>query len=978
MANKILKFAVRAFSACAITSLSALAADDSSLDTVVVTGSRIGRDAAFESPVPMVTVGRKEVQESGFNILGDVLTNMPQALVNTNLQSSGTLFNAGQSRVDMRGLGSNRTLVLLDGRRLITGDFRSPAVDLNMIPSSMVERVEMISGGASAVYGSEAIAGVVNIITRKNLDGFVMDVQGGVSSEIDGEELKASLSYGAPFAADRGHFLIGAEYATFEAIYQTDRDWAYPGIRRNNSVSPQTIVPASRTNLMPTATFQLGTNNSVSIAQDRSVLNSNSAACRTATVSALCQDPWLFYTSTYNVLQSPMERRSVRSYAEFDFLENLKLFGEAMYSAVDSLGITTPAFSNPSTAMQTLPVTMRGDNAYLAGSSTLATQLRNSWTAAGLPLNDTRSVPVGKFWEEFGTRNTEILREIFRVQAGVSGGFQLLSRDFNWETYAQYSELDGKVLAHGVPNKTRVQQAVNAIAGPGGTIVCSDAAAQAAGCVPWNLIDGPSSAAVAWANGTARFDGLAIQKVVAANLSGSILRLPGGDLGMASGFEYRDESSDYVQDALSASGALAFNAIGRTRGEYHVSEAYLELVAPLFSNLPFVHLLSVEAAGRMADYSTTGGVDQWRLQATWAPVSDVSFRASVATAVRAPNITELYGPRSENFATGALDPCDRAQITAVASDPARQALRIANCNAVISNASFTYNPATFESNIGPGRPSLRTYGGGYDGLSEETARTSTFGVVLKPRWLDRFSISVDYWNIEIDDAISTIPINTLLANFCYDVPQAPTDNRYCGYIQRLSSGAPADVGDIISVTQSSQNVQSIETSGVDLAIRYVQSLGGAGDLSVGLDATKVIRWDLFAFPGAPVTHFVGAISTSRAIPEYKAQAMLGWTRDRFSAQWQTRFIDSFAVSEVDPPASRVPFYTGNYFEHDLRGSFRWTEDFATNFGAINVTNEHPPSVPEVGNATDSSNSATYDNRGRWFYVGFKYSFGGVQ
>jgi iron complex outermembrane receptor protein len=239
----------------------------------------------------VAVISGQTISDSGFTVLGDALSNLPQALNTTNIQNtSGTLFNAGQSRVDLRALSSARTLVLVDGRRHLTGDFRTSAVDLNMIPASMIDEIEAISGGASAVYGSEAIAGVVNIKLRKEFRGLELDFLGGATSESDGEEGKISGIYGREWADGRGSLMFGGEWGHAKPIFQRDRDWAYPGIRRNTAVNPQTVIPASRSNVMPTATFQFlvpmgAPAASSSIALDRSAVLSNSADCRLATVA---------------------------------------------------------------------------------------------------------------------------------------------------------------------------------------------------------------------------------------------------------------------------------------------------------------------------------------------------------------------------------------------------------------------------------------------------------------------------------------------------------------------------------------------------------------------------------------------------------------------------------------------------------------------------------------------------------------------
>jgi outer membrane receptor protein involved in Fe transport len=677
------------------------------LDEVLITGSRVKRPDGFDYPVPVAVVNGDALNSSGYTQIGDALNNLPQALSSTgNQNTSSSLFNSGQQRINLRGIGNARTLVLVDGRRHLTGDFRTNAVDLNSIPSTMIERIEAISGGASAVYGSEAIAGVVNIILKKDLQGFVFDLQGGQTQENDGEEWKGSVGYGTHFADDRGSFLFGAEYARINPVWQIDRDWAFPGIRRNTAVAPQTVIPSSRSNTMPTATFQyvlpMGVPaRSVSVALDRSAINLETPPCSTGTVAPTCQDPWLFYTATYNALQGLTKRTTARAYGDYKLTDDMKAFADFTFARVDGIGLFQPAFSNAAGG-GLLPVDFHGDNGFMQGSTALDAQMRTQWAAAGLGFTQSALARVGKFWGELGRRDSEVLRNSYRLVSGIEGGLQLLDRSVTYDAYVQYSELDGFTKAFNVPNIARVQQATDAVL-LNGQVVCRDAAARAAGCVPWDLINGPSPEAVAWANADARANGLARQRIFATNFSTDLFQLPAGGLGFAIGAEYRKEQSDQIQDDLSASGQLFYNAIGRTKGEYNITEGYAELVVPLLKDKLFAHRLSIEGAERVGHYSTVGSVNQWRVGLQWSPIQDLSFRGSRSVAVRAPDITELFGPQGQNFTTLANDPCDTAQVAAIANDPARRANRIANCAAAIAN----YNPNTFVSNFGANLPSLQ-------------------------------------------------------------------------------------------------------------------------------------------------------------------------------------------------------------------------------------------------------------------------------
>jgi outer membrane receptor protein involved in Fe transport len=936
------------------------------LEEVLITGSRVKRTDSFDYPVPVAVVNGDTINSSGYTQLGDALNNLPQALSSTNSQNtSSTLFNSGQERIDLRGVGSARTLVLVDGRRHLTGDFRTSAVDLNVIPSTMIDRVEAISGGASAVYGSEAIAGVVNIILKHEMQGFQFDLQGGQTQWNDGQEWKASAGFGTHFADDRGNFLVGAEMGKTQPIWQVDRDWAFPGIRRSDGTT-QTVLPASRSTTMPTATFQfvlpMGTPaRSVSVALDRSAINLETAACSPVTVLATCQDPWLFYTATYNALQGQTTRTTARAYGDFALTDHIKAFSDFTYAHVDGIGYFQPAFSTTN-GTGTMPVAFHGDNGFMAGATALDAQMRQQWTAGGLAFTQAATANVGKFWEEFGRRDSEISRDSYRMVTGIQGGFGMFGRDVTYDAYGQYSELDGYAKAFNVPNVSRVQQATDAVL-LGGQVVCRDAAARAAGCVPWDLINGPSPDAVNWANADARSNGVARQKVLGTNFSTELFELPAGPLGFALGAEYREESSDQIQDALSASGALFYNAIGRTKGDFNLTEGYTELVVPLLRDKFLAHRLSIEGAERVGHYSTVGQVNQWRVGMQWAPVQDLSFRGSKAVSVRAPNITELFGPQGQNFNNTTSDPCDLNQVNNAAT-PEKKANRLRNCAAAIAN----YNPNTFVSNIGTGRASLALLQGGNPDLTEETADTWTAGFVFQPRWFPDVSFSMDYWKIDVDNAVATIPLTTLFTDLCYDSGADFSSNRFCGLIGR--DGA----GNLTQVVLTNQNVQAIGTTGVDVALSLSHDFGNLGLFQFRADGTQVRRWDLTGTPGQPATHYVSTITGPfTATPKYKVAGTLGWSRGKFAAQWETHFLSSMKVSETLAPSSRIPFTTGNYFEHDLHASYAWSDHVKFRVGVVNVTNEEPPLVPEVGNST-GANGAAYDNRGRWYFVGGSYSF----
>ncbi|MFI4965968.1 MAG: TonB-dependent receptor domain-containing protein [Caulobacterales bacterium] len=998
------------------------AAKDVDVSEIVVTGSRIRRDT-FNAPVPLAVVGSEQIRQSGDVILGDVLLQQPTIAAASNSQNtSSSLFNSGQARVDIRGLGPSRTLVLVDGRRHINGDASSPAVDLNLIPSLMIDRIEVVPGGVSAVYGSEAIAGVVNLIMKKEFQGLQVDAQVGTTQHGDGTAFITGIMAGGKFLDDRLNVLVGAEIAREEPIFQKDRadEGLFPGIRRNSAVGvvTQNVVPASRSSTSPFATFQLRPDSGVSLAnpfgrpptdvttpggvslaggasgygvsgtldvRDPSQLARLSLPCALRSVAPTCQDPSLFYSGVYNALRNRTERGSIRSYVDYRLTDHVKIFGEASFARADGYGYFQPAFSTTSGG-GTLPVVLHGDNAYLNGPGATAAALRNLWTApyvvppggtqptgAGLALTSNVTVPAGKFWGEFGNRDVATKREVYRLVGGMEGDFNAFDRDIHWDWYAQYGHLKGDTTSFGVPNIQKVLFATDAV-NVGGQIVCrattsTDAAtrAAAAGCVPWDLINGASREAVLYANGVATTTSVGKQTVVAGNLTADLFNLPAGPVGVAIGAEYRKEESSFVQDPLSATGALFFNAIGTRAGQFDVKEAYGEIRVPILKDLPFFKELSVEGAIRGSDYSTIGSTHQYRLAATWAPFEDIRFRASQATAVRAPNIVELFSPQSRNFTTSASDPCDSTVFAGASA--AQQAARRVTCAAAIPG----YDPTTFQSNIGGSRPSLSLLVGGNPGLGPETAKTYDLGVVIQPHWVPSLQLSFDFFRYNIDSEVGTIPLNSLFQNLCYDSTQPLATNPFCANIQRDPTGATTGtVGGVIQVVSTNQNVAKVKVEGIDASIAYsfdvADLLRGRdyGRIALRLDGTDMYQWALQGLPGQAYTQFANTINN--ATPRWKAVGTAEWMYNDLGVAWTTHFIGSMIVNNAFRPNQLSPYYTGNYFTHDLRVTYKLTDQVNLRGGVINITDEYPPYLPETFTGTGTG-SSSFDNRGRFFFVG---------
>ncbi len=945
---------------------------------IVVTGSRIRRDT-FSSPSPLSVVTAETIRESGQISIGDLLLEQPNINPATNSQnSSGTLFLAGQVRADIRGLGPTRTLVLMDGRRLPFSDASSPAVDLNTIPSLMIEKIETIAGGASAVYGSEAISGVVNFIMKKKHDGLEIDLQGGISEQGDGETGRYGFNWGKSYFDDKLSILVGGEYASEDKIMQRDRSELSPGIRRDTSLTPQPIITTSRATTAPTATFQLlggalGTARAVTLDyRNRSNVVRLSGPCSTTTVAPNCQDDALFYSGiAYNALQAKSDRAVARTYIDYKITDSWHTFIDASYVRADGYGIFQPAFSTTAGGGLTR-IRLTGDNAFLNGGGSTAAALRAEWTAAGKTFTQGSTANVGKFFEEFGGRDVKSSREQYRVAGGFEGKFQTFGRDIHTNGYVQYSRLDGTTISYNQPNLANLANSIDAVL-VNGQAVCRDLAARAGGCVPWDLINGPSREAINYSNGVSSTDQTVTQTVAGLNFDTHVIDLPAGPLSVAFGVEYRKETSLFVQDALGASGALFINPIGTRGGEYNVKELYGEVRVPILKDLPFAKELSFEAAYRGADYSTIHGTNQYRIHGEWAPFEDIRFRATASTAVRAPNIVELFAPQSRNFTTAAIDPCDKDVFRG--ANAAQQAARRVTCAAAIPG----YNPLTFVSNFGAGRSSLPLLQGGNPNLGPEKANTYEYGVVIQPRWVPGLAISADFFKYNLTDNVGTVPINTVLGALCHDdTTQAYLTNPFCKQAPRDPTGNNGGLvpGGVIEVLLVNQNIASTKVEGWDYSVSYgfhTEDVFGQdyGDIALRVDATWQYQFASQGLPGQAYVQFANTITN--ATPEWKGNASARWSYDKYSFTWSTIYYGSMIASQAQQQGVLDPYKTGDYFHHDIRATYKYSDMVSFRGGVINLFDRYPPSVPETFSGTGTG-SSQYDNRGRYFFIGANLNF----
>lgn len=925
---------------------------------IVVTGSRIAR-RDFQASSPIVTVDSSAVASTGRVTLEDSLNQLPQFSAGSGAYSSG--INAtGQATLNLRGLGASRNLVLLDGRRLQPANSQQ-VVDINILPKNVVGDIEVISGGASAVYGSDAISGVVNFKLRK-LDGLEITAQNSIAEQGDGGVRDISAAYGKVFADGRGHLLVAGSYSDRDPVGVTDRAF-YRRSRGAASTIPEAFfngganapsqaalnalflpygVPAG--SVLPSGGF--GVNNDGTLfTTGRGVYN-----YRNNTPYVYNNGTALLSLPQYVYAQMPLERVSGFGKLSFDVSPAVTLFVQGIYTDYTSVTSGDPA---PNSGWQlSMPVT----NPFIPAS--LRTLL------ASRP-NPNAPISLQKRYSEAGPRITTHDSRTYQLLAGASGRFG--SSDITWDLTGSHgnSRIDDRL--EGAVFASRVQRLVRAA--DGGASLCDG------GYNPF-LTTGVSEDCAAYISGTAATRTSTSQDVVEFNLQGPITNLPAGELRFAAGAGYRRNSFSFAPDAQYQSGdVVGIPRTAPTRGSTRALEGYAELSVPLLEQVFAVESLTLGLAYRYSDYDRSGGVSTYKADLDWAVVPGLRLRGGYQRAIRAPNVGEFFSGATGTFPTiglitnGAGDPCDiRSRYRTGANG--------ANVRAICVAQGLSEELAdAYVNNV----PQVAAFVTGNPDLKPERADTFTLGAVIAPKmaspWLSRLSFSIDYYNIAIDDAIATIPA-TVVLNKCFNAdgsnPAFDAGNFYCGLI-----GRDAVSGGITNMQQPYLNLGGYRTSGIDMQLDWGVALSdvGLGGGDTRLRLTSYVSWlDSFRIqqlPDAPFQEQAGTIGGGSAFPRWKANTTLSLGDDSVSGLLRWRYIGAMDdVSRVTDAASRVPG-VGAYSYFDASLEMRVADRYTLRLGVNNIGDKEPPMVSGVPGSTDAG---TYDILGRTWYAAITARF----
>ncbi len=886
-------------------------------EEVYVTGSRNPLSSA-SSTFPLLTIGAEDLSLTTKPLVADVLNRLPSAGAPLTSQTTTNFgfFAPGISSVDLRNLSPTRTLVLVNGRRYVGGDSERPnVVDLNSIPAAMVERIEVVTGGVSAVYGSEAVAGVVNIITKQDFTGTRIDVQWGQSSEGDGDEKSVSLTTGFDFSDNAGHVTLNLGYTELDEVYSRDRAFSandeFLGDFQDYSVyTPQGTITADNANFFTAGDDGLWTA-PFNVASDG------------------------FNRADYRLLSVPLTRESFVLNTDYAFSDQLNSFVEFGYTATDSFSQV-----EPTGAGAVFGHLLFSDHPSIPAEA-LTTLTEFYGELPGI-VTFTRRLP------ELGPIRAEQERTTQRIAFGFDGEIN----GWLWDSYYQWGQNERKQTTQGNYNLVSFQSGLDIEADPDseGAFRCLDAQARAEGCVPIDVFSsGGISDSVLNYIAIPSFDSSVIeQEVFSTTLRGQLENiLPAGNIGLVTGFEWRQESLKSKADEFALAGVSSSNAIAAEIDEdYEVSEVYAELKLPIVSDSAGVKYFGADFAYRYADYTTVGTHGSWQLGVNLALDKLFSFRAMVSESVRAPNIVELYDP---GVMTGIefFDPCE-----------------VGGSGSTETNCSSLGIPTDYVSGpFGGFAPGLVS---GNEDLEEETADTLSIGVSFAP--VDALSVSFDYFDISIDNAIETVNPQIKL-NQCYAADDFP-DNDSCIGIVR---GGVESNYLVSQLDIDLQNIGILETKGWDLAVNYNTDVMG-GDLSMNLLVTRTIDWESTIY-NEPFSKL-----DEPGYQKWKANTQLAYRKDAVTFTWATRYLGSGAVdnnfdTSIWPANEDLPSVW--YHDYNVRFHLKDRASYTFIVGLNNATDKKPPYIPSPSfNNVSGSNTAAgvYDVVGRFFYVGAEVSF----
>ncbi len=927
-------------------------------EAIVVTGTRITRPG-FTSASPISTIGSEELELQDPVNVEELLRNQPQ--FSSGVGSNNNNGSLGAATLDLRGLSEPRTLPLIDGKRMVSFD-PNGLFDSTVVPLALLQRVDVVTGGASAVYGSDAIAGVVNFILNDDFQGVDIRYSHSWNDLHDsGDSDDYAVTIGSSFDNGRGNVALSVGYLNREPVYQVN--------------GPASLAPGASSFSVPAA-FD---NSAVGpCGVNRTQFD---AAGNLGTTGGSCATPYTFFDfNGQNLYQSPTDRWNATAIARYEINPNVEAYTRLIYSSstVDTALASSAVFGD----VLEIPL----DNPFLSAQASTYLGAHNAVT----PCTDTNPafssgcVNVATRWRarDAGPRLSKYLYDTFQIMGGLRGEF---ADNWRWDVAYAHGETQLNRQQRNDINIERIQQALFATS----TTTCSD---PSNGCVPISFLDPNTPVSgdqIAFFALNLQVASLNVQEYVTGSISGDLPEgfrspLANSPIGVSFGAEWRSESSDFEPDNASQLGlSPGFGTTNPVHGSYDVMEFFTEALVPLVEDQPFAQSINLELGYRTSDYSTSGRVEAYKYGLDWTPIEGLRFRGMFQRAVRAANISELFAPNTGSTGDALIDPCQ--------SDLIGTYGQVALCTTMNTPVGGVAPPTAGQVN---------NFVGGDPDLTPEVADTITYGLVWQPTFMSGLRATVDYYDIEVNNAISVRPAFDILDS-CYSVARNPTQSATtpdCLLIIRdPTTGALDTGGDAVGVVQRTQNIGSVHVEGIDFGIAYTWDLGTWGSLNAGFDWTHLISTEYTPSATSGTIDCVGFFGKVCGLPSTVSASVGGpvaedrwtqrttWTIGDWDLSYRWRHIsgselDSYtaqfganAETPIDPNTS-----IDDYDYIDLAASWQFNDTIRLSGNVSNITDEDAPFIPTgIGSTTFNSGNtypATYDVLGRVFTVGVQAKF----
>lgn len=931
---------------------------------IVVTGSRIARKD-YASSSPIVTAGAERLESTGTPTLERALNQLPQFTASATSTETGFPNRGAQAQLNLRGLGTNRSLVLLDGRRIQPSN-PDGTVDINTIPTNLISSVETITGGAASTYGSDAMSGVVNLLLKKDFQGVQLDAQGTLSSRGDARTSNISILAGTEFAEGRGHAMFSASYTNRQATPRSARSFF-----DNAFVTPR----------IPIASLVVNANPPSQDAVDSlfSTYGFPAGAVPRTSLLSINDDGTLFAspgtvapvnykgptTGFYTILNNSVGIRSGSSYPLQTPLDRFNFFGNASYELTDSLELYAQGLYTTYTSDLSVSAVSYG-----AAGQNGSMPVTNPFIPANIQAllatrsNPTAAVPFTYAFTQFDPLNTRMDWDIYQFQLGLRGD---LGGDWTWDAYGSFGDTHSVAVLENVISKSATQQLLNAA--DGGASLCSG------GFNPFRPADQAlSKQCMDFIGRSASIDSRFKQQTFEVVAQGSLFSLPAGNLKAAIGGTIRHDEYFTTPDQLYQTGDLQAQTVQLpSMGKQTVKEIFGELLIPLVHDTPLIHELNVELGYRYSDYSISGSASTYKANAEWHLTPWAQIRGGYARAIRAPSLGELFTTAQttavviglpSSTATGG-DPCDVRSSYRLGANAAQvRALCLAQGVPLAAVDTYTYSSSQ-----------IFAVASGNQNLKPEKADTLSAGLVLRspaPSGLfSNLQFSVDYYRIKITDAIGTLPYTTGLAN-CFNAgganPTYDVNNINCSVASRNATGNLSN-GSIPTL-----NLAEYRTSGVDFQTDWRIPVSSATNLRLNSVVSYLINFNLSSFQGAPSLDYSGYSSSpiaSNVLPHWKGTTTATFEADDFTIGLRWRYIgETKDISKLLTPTSAAPG-PGAYSYFDLFASANLWENFQIRAGVNNVFDKGPP---QIGTAPSTTDIQTYDLVGTNFFLGLTTRF----